>query len=152
MYCTNRVNIIYCLLRFNQHTSDDRLVRSLHVGSKINIMCNGWKSRALPSHSLWRKLRVGNNCSGFLGCVDLRNDDTTDEQFCLARNHSVSHKHQTHCAPASRALLIKSGCDMRSRTSGETPMLDIAAVALCIALSSILPCSQSMMIPCSPSY
>ena len=54
---------------------------------------------------------------------------------------------KTYCAPASKARLIKSGWELRRRTSGEMPIDDIAATAVCIALSSILPCSQSMMIP-----
>lgn len=55
----------------------------------------------------------------------------------------------THCAPASNALLIKSVCVIRMRTSGETPMEATAAVALCIASSLMWPCSQSIMTPCS---
>jgi hypothetical protein len=53
----------------------------------------------------------------------------------------------THCAPASKALLIKSVCVIRIRTSGETRMDAMAAVALCIVSSLMWPCSQSMTIP-----
>ena len=53
----------------------------------------------------------------------------------------------THWAPASRARLIRSGCVIRIRTRGDTPIEAMAAVELCIASSLMWPCSQSMIIP-----
>lgn len=52
-----------------------------------------------------------------------------------------------YCAPASRALLIKSEWVILRRTSGDTPIAAIAAVEECIESSLICPCSQSMMMP-----
>jgi hypothetical protein len=53
-----------------------------------------------------------------------------------------------YCAPVSKALLTRSACVVLRRTSGETPMEAMAAVALCIASSLMYPCSQSIMMPC----
>jgi hypothetical protein len=65
----------------------------------------------------------------------------------LVRTQLDQRSRNTYCAPASNALLIKSGCVILRRTSGDTPKAAIAAVALCIESSLTWPCSQSMIIP-----
>jgi hypothetical protein len=107
-------------------------------------MSDSWKCRALPSTSWWRKLRIRDNSSGFFSSIDLRYNDAT---FNSSANNHLSDISGTHCAPASKALLIKSAWVILRRISGDIPKAAIAAVDLCIGSSLIWPCSQSMMIP-----
>jgi hypothetical protein len=125
------------------NTGDDSFVRCFHVGWNIDAVSDGWKRWTLPTKSLWREFWTLNNGFCLFGGIYLRNNNSAKNNLALI----VTEGCITYCAPASKALLIKSEWVILMRTSGDTPRAAIAAVELCIPSSLIWPCSQSMIIP-----
>lgn len=97
----------------------------------------------------WRGgFRVRYNSFCFLDSYHLGSNDATWKTFSSESLEHLEHEYNiTHCAPASKALLMRSECVIRNRTRGDTPNAAIAAVEACIEQSVICPCSQSMMTP-----
>jgi hypothetical protein len=146
----NGINVLNALLGFDLQAHNDRFVGGSHVSRDVDSVGNARECRALPSQSIRREFGTGNDALCVFDGVDLGHNNPADEVLAIVSGAAVlkiTTGNTTHCAPASNALLIKSVCVIRIRTSGETPIDAMAAVALCIASSLMWPCSQSMMTP-----
>lgn len=132
---TNCVHVLNAQLRLYLNTGDEVFVCSPDVCCKVGAICDAWEHRSLASETLRRELGIGHDSSGFLGSVDLRHNNTTPAEISelLLRLRLGFRGHPaTYCAPASRALLIRSAWVILRRTNGDTPSAAIAAVELCM--------------------